>query len=57
MRLFRKVNSVLGGVAIVVAVTYWFDLDNLLIRKSEPFLRKLAVLKKMTKAQQDSQNG
>lgn len=50
MRIIGKINGLLGIVAILVVATYWFDLDNLLIKKMEPKLRQLATLKKSLKA-------
>ena len=56
MRLLGKINTVLGVMAIAVVATYWFDLDNLMIKKAEPKLRQLAELKKAMKAQQSGQS-
>lgn len=56
MRLLGKINTVLGVVAVAVVAIYWFDLDNLMIKKAEPKLRQLAELKKAMKAKQSAQS-
>lgn len=47
--MFKKVTKILGVAGVVVGALYWFDLDDKVIAKSEPLLRKIAGVKKMSK--------
>lgn len=50
MNAIKKFNNVMGIAFIVVSVIYWLDLDDKMIRKSEPMLRKMAELRKIQKS-------
>lgn len=48
MKKFFKSMGILG---IAVGVIYWFDLDNKIIAKTVPVMKKIAAMKKMAEAQ------
>jgi hypothetical protein len=46
--LLKKTTTLLGVAGLAVLAIYWFDLDDAMIRKSEPMMRKMAAIKKMS---------
>lgn len=50
MNAIKKFNNIMGIAFVAVAVIYWFDLDDKMIKKSEPMLRKMAALRKLQKS-------
>jgi len=46
--MLKKTTTALGIAGLAIFAIYWFDLDDALIRKSEPMMRKMAAIKKMS---------
>lgn len=50
MKLLKGINNALGIAFVAISIIYWFDLDDKMIAKSEPLLKKLAALKAIQKS-------
>ncbi len=46
--LMKKTTTFMGVAGLALFAIYWFDLDDAMIRKSEPLMRKMAAIKKMS---------
>lgn len=44
--IFRNATAVLGIVGISIGLIYWFDLDDVMVAKMTPTLKKVAALRK-----------
>jgi hypothetical protein len=49
-KISTGIASVIGVVGLAVVTMYWLDLDDAMIKKSEPLLKKMAELKAKQKA-------
>ncbi len=44
--IFGNVTAALGVVGIAVGLIYWFDLDDVMVARMTPTLKKVAALRK-----------